>query len=92
MMQMKKLGNGKIVIKGDEALLAKIEGQSLAGVDISDLRVNADTLAELYSIASAAPTTNFYSAASGTRVLIKTQDNIKRYAVMKQKYLDTFDK
>lgn len=89
-MRINNLENGKIVIDGDAALLAEIEGQSLDGVDVSDLRVNADTLAQLYTIASAAPTTEFYSTASGNRVLTKTQDNIKRYAVMRQKFLETF--
>lgn len=89
-MRMYQTEDGKIFIKGDEAQLAKIEGQSLEGVDISDLRVNADNLAKLYSIASASPTTEFYNTANGERVLTKTHDNIKRYAVMKQKYLETF--
>lgn len=73
-MRMYQTEDGKIFIKGDEVVLAKLEGQSLAGVDVSDLRVDADNLAKLYV------------KAQGSADIMNT----KRYAVMKQKYLETF--
>lgn len=72
-----KNDQGKIIIEGDEKLLAKIEGQSLAGIDVSEVRLSADNLAELFDVASRTP---------------DTPDNIKRYAVYKTKYLDKFSK
>lgn len=73
-MRMYQTEDGKIVIDGDEAVLAKLKGQSLEGVDVSDLRINADNLAKLY-----------VKALSSAEIM-----DIKRYAVMKQKYLETF--
>lgn len=73
-MRINHLENGTIVIDRDEAVLAKLEGQSLDGVDVSDLRINADNLAKLY--VKALPSAEIMDA--------------KRYAVMKQKYLETF--
>lgn len=68
---------GVIVVEGDEKLLAKIEGQSLVGIDVSDVRLDADNLAELFDVADRTP---------------GTPNNIKRYAVLKQKYLEKFSK
>ncbi|WP_110928771.1 hypothetical protein [Bacillus massiliglaciei] len=76
-MNMNTREDGKIVISGDEALLKKIEANpSLAGISVSDYRICADSLATLFLIAEAR----------------KDEPNIKRYALMKQKYLETFSK
>jgi hypothetical protein len=68
---------GVIVIEGDEKLLAKIEGQSLVGIDVSDIRLDADNLAEVFDLAVNTP---------------NEPNNTKRYAVLKQKYLEKFSK
>lgn len=73
-MEMFKFENGVIGIKGDEAVLAKIENESLEGVDVSDLRIDAHNLAKLYTEAE-------FSAD-----LL----DAKRYAKMKQLYIETF--
>jgi hypothetical protein len=87
-MRMNKLENGKILIDGDELLLKKIEGQSLAGVDISDLKLDADTLSKQFLIAVSNP--GAVTVVNG----ISTYGNIeaKRYAVLKNAYLATFSK
>ena len=76
-LEMRTTENGLIIIEGDEQLLAKIEGESLDGVDVSDVRLTADNLADLYQVAE---------------VRKELPYHIKRYAVLKQKYLDKFSK
>jgi hypothetical protein len=71
-----------IVIHGDEALLSKIEGQDLTGVDISDLRVDDQTLGELYNLAIHC---RFTYVNNHFGELVTTHDNIKRYKALKEK-------
>ncbi|WP_046173679.1 hypothetical protein [Domibacillus indicus] len=73
---MKMMYTGeKMVITGDESLLNRIDGKNLGGIDIRDIRLDADELARLYDIASAE----------------KTEENIKRYALAKEKYLAKYN-
>ncbi|WP_050180679.1 hypothetical protein [Domibacillus robiginosus] len=73
---MKMLYTGeKMIIDGDESLLAKIEGKSLEGIDITDIQVEADELARLFDIASAT----------------ETVESIGRYAMVKEKYLTKYN-
>lgn len=70
-MEMRMEENGVIVIEKDGKVLNKIAGEELDGVDVSDLKVDAQTLAHSYNLAE------------------RNADLIhaKRYAVLKQKYL-----
>jgi hypothetical protein len=86
-MKMQVLGSGKILIEGDEALLAKIEGQSLVGVDISDLQVDAQSLSEIYCLACSTRNSHVYNVHSE---VVKTHDNIKRYQVLKTEFLKQY--
>ncbi|MFE4524001.1 hypothetical protein ACFRCQ_18145 [Cytobacillus firmus] len=88
-MKMTVHTNGKISISGDEHLIKKIEGVSLVDVDVSDLRVDSDSLAELYCEAATVSGQSELDA-EGLPVWVENLDKIKRYAVMKQKYLETF--
>lgn len=81
-MRKQTLGNGVIVIDKDEHLFAKIQASpSLTGISVSDLRISAESLASLYEIASV----NRSTAAENI-------GHIKRYALMKQLYLQKFSK
>ena len=76
-MRLLQLETGKIVVDKDEVLLAKIQSDpSLAGIDVSDFRINAESLMKLYNAAEAQ----------------KTPASIKRYALMRQLFLATFSK
>lgn len=73
-------------ITGDEALLAKIEGVDLSDVVVPDslaLR-SADNVATAYSKAKSQPHT---STGEGDDVVVHTNENIKIYAVVKNRYL-----
>jgi hypothetical protein len=85
-MRIQNLENGVIVIDQDEALLAKIEGEDLSGIDVSDLPLNADTLGQQYLL------------ALSNHGPVDVVDGIynygfleaKRYAKLKATYLDKF--
>jgi hypothetical protein len=89
-LRMQKSQNGIFLIDGDEELLSNIEGQSLAGVDISDFAISADDLAKLFNLASSTRYTYVYENGVQNPQLIKTHDNIKRYAVLKDAFLAKF--
>ncbi|MBY0144256.1 hypothetical protein [Neobacillus niacini] len=91
-MNITTLQTGKIVIKNDEELLSKIEGQSLEGVDISDFRVSADDLAKLFNLAQSTRYTYVKEDGVENPQVIKTHDNVKRYKVLKAAYLEKFSK
>jgi hypothetical protein len=67
---------GVLVIDGDEVLLAKIEGEDLSGIDVSDLPVDADTLSKQFLVAQCTPGQTY------------DYHETKRYAVLKQLYMD----
>lgn len=71
-MELIKLANGKQLIRDAEHLLAEIEGEDLSAVDISDVRVTADELAELFDIADRT----------------KNVKDIKRYAALKAGFIE----
>jgi hypothetical protein len=77
---------GVLVIDGDEALLAKIEGEDLSGIDVSDLPLNADTLGQQYLLALSNP--GPVDVVDG--VYYFGNFEAKRYAKLKQAYLDKF--
>lgn len=81
-------GNG-MSIEDDAKLLELIEGVSLAGVDVSGYRVNAETLATLYTEALTASGSTGVDA-EGKPVFNPNYEKIKTYAAFKQKYLETF--
>ena len=83
MFRFQKLETG-ILIDGDEALLSKIEGEDLSSIDISDLKIDAQTLGEQYLIAESTPHT------VGKDSEIKKDYEAKRYAVLKSKYLEMY--
>jgi hypothetical protein len=86
-MKMQVLDSGMVLIEGDTALLSKIEGQSLTGVDIADLPVDAQTLSELYNLANSTRLSYVYNAHSE---IVKTHDNIKRYKALKAEFLKQY--
>lgn len=71
-MELIQLATRQIVIKGDEHLLAELEGEDLSAVDISDVRITADELAELFDIADRT----------------KNVKDIKRYAALKAGFIE----
>lgn len=76
-MRISHTETGKIVIDRDEQLLARIQADpSLTGINVADMRICAESLATLYTVAEAR----------------KDPASIKRYALMKQLYLQTFSK
>jgi len=74
-MRMYVTETGEHIIDQDEELLARIEGENLDGIDVSDLRIDSENVAQLYEIAS----------------IRKSLESIGRYTVLKQLYLDKFD-
>lgn len=80
-MRINHLETGKIVIDQDDDVLAKVEGLNIDDVDVSDMRINAESLAKLYQKAKV---TDPRDEDEGFL------DAFKRYAKMKQLYLDTF--
>ncbi|MFD0827106.1 hypothetical protein ACT8ZR_15815 [Neobacillus sp. M.A.Huq-85] len=76
------------IIDGDSELLSKIEGEDLSDVDISEFALSADDVANAYNLAKSTRYTYVYESGVQNPQLIKTHDNIKRYAVLKQAYLD----
>jgi hypothetical protein len=72
--------DGVTVIDQDEVLLSKIEGKALTGVDVSDLRIDADTLSKQYLIAQSTPG----PVINGNYEYHESQ----RYAVLKVAYLN----
>jgi hypothetical protein len=91
-MKLAILEDGKISIQGDEWLLEKLLDNDFSAVDISDYPINADSLYQLYNLASSCRVSEVYDNSTGLRVLVKTHDNIKRYAVMKQKYIEMYSR
>jgi hypothetical protein len=83
--------NGVTTIDQDELLLAKIEGENLSGIDISDLRIDADTLSKQYLMAESIPETVVRDPA-GNVIEVKKYHEVKRYAVLKAAYLDKVKK
>lgn len=73
-----KIQYDPLLITGDDAIIAKVEklGVDLATVDISDLQVDADTLARLYSDAE----------AKGD-----SPDVLLRYAAMKKAFTERIE-
>jgi hypothetical protein len=73
-MKMYNQENGVIVIEGDDKVIELVEGEDLSAVDISDYRLTSDNLADLYNVA----------------IRRKDVESAKKYAALKEKYLNTF--
>lgn len=87
-LRIVNLETGKILIDGDEALLAKIQGQNLSGVDISDLKLDAQTLSNQFSIAESNPSP--VTVVNG--ISTYGYQEAKRYSALKNAYLAKFSK
>jgi hypothetical protein len=75
-----------IRIDEDQDVLAKIEGQDLSDIDVSDLRLDAHTLSLQYNIATSTPKT-VIKDDEGKIIEVKNYHEAKRYAVLKQLFL-----
>ena len=79
------------LITDDEALLAKIEGVTVNDVEIPEeyKTINADSLATAYDRATFSP--HQYKVVDG-EISTKENENIKLYAVLKQRFISSFNK
>lgn len=75
-MQIINYENGFIKITGDDVVVARTEGKDVSSVNISDVRITADNLADYYNVAAAR----------------KDEESALKYVALKQKYLETFGK
>jgi hypothetical protein len=85
-MRIQNLENGVIIIDQDERVLERIEGEDFGSVDISDLSLNADTLGKQYLLGLS----NHGPVDVVDGVYVYGNVEAKRYAVLKQAYLDKF--
>lgn len=73
-MQIYQDETGFIKITGDEAVIARTEGKDVSSVDIGNVRITADNLADFYNVAAAR----------------KDEESALKYVALKQKYIETF--
>jgi hypothetical protein len=88
MLELRK-AEGKLIIKGDEALISQLEGADLSGVDLSGFRATADDLYKAYELAVAQPVKEVKDRNTGE--VIGTVDNVKKYGALKQKCIAAFE-
>jgi hypothetical protein len=88
MFRIQNLETGVIRVDGDESLLSKIEGKDLSGIDISDLKLDAQTLSKQYLLGES----NLGPVTVVNGISTYGYQEAKRYAVLKNAYLAKFSK
>ncbi|NSL51703.1 hypothetical protein [Calidifontibacillus erzurumensis] len=73
-MKIYKDEKGLIEITGDETVVVRTEGKDVSSVDISNVRITADNLADFYNVAAQR----------------KDEESALKCVALKQKYLETF--